>query len=65
MLRTSPSQATKYITTCAVLHNIGIERGDFIESAQEEVHLNRGNDNNAFAGDGVNMRNYIVDTYFR
>lgn len=48
--RTFPSQATKYTTTCAILHNIGIERGDIVESAQKEVHLNGGIDNNSFAG---------------
>lgn len=26
-LRTSPDQAVSYITTCCILHNIGIERG--------------------------------------
>lgn len=66
VLRTDPNQATKYVIACAILHNIGIDRGDVVDSTQDldQVQLRGGNGNIIVAGDGVNIRNYIVDTYF-
>lgn len=64
--RTDPNQATKYVIACAILHNIGIDRGDVVDSTQDldQVQLRGGNGNIIVAGDGVNIRNHIVDTYF-
>uniref|UniRef100_A0A8W8NTW8 DDE Tnp4 domain-containing protein n=1 Tax=Magallana gigas TaxID=29159 RepID=A0A8W8NTW8_MAGGI len=64
VLSTDPNQATKYVIACAILHNIGIDRGDIVDSTQDQVQLRGGNGNIIVAGDGVNIRNHIVDTYF-
>ncbi|XP_062588274.1 putative nuclease HARBI1 [Saccostrea cucullata] len=65
VLRTDPRQATRYIVACAILHNIGIDRGDIVDCRQDEVQLLGGNDNALHVvGDGLNIRNHIVDTYF-
>ena len=61
---TSTNQAAKYITACAVLHNIGIDRGDIIDSTSDENVQPCGGNDELLVGDGVNMRNYVVDTYF-
>lgn len=47
-----------------ILHNIGINRGDIVDSTQDQVQLRGENGNNIVAGDGVNMRYHILDTYF-
>ncbi|XP_061167465.1 uncharacterized protein LOC133176350 [Saccostrea echinata] len=64
VLRTTPRQATKYIVACAILHNTGIDQGDIVESTQVQFYGGNNNYNNALTGDGFNMHNYIVDTYF-
>ena len=61
--RTSQNQAAKYVTACAVLHNIGIDRGDIIDSTCDENVQPCGGIDELLVGDGVNMRNYVVDTY--
>ena len=64
LYRTSQYQAAKYVTGCAVLHNIDIDRGDIIDSTRDEnVQPCSGNDE-LLVGDSVNMHNYVVDTYF-
>lgn len=52
------------LPACEILHNIGINRGDIVDSTQDQVQLRGENGNNIVAGDGVNMRNHIIDTYF-
>ena len=62
--RTSPNQAAKYVTAYAVLHNIGIDRDNIIESTcDEDIQPCDWNDE-LLVGDGVNMRNFVVNTYF-
>lgn len=41
-------------------------QGDVVDSTQDldQVQLRGGNGNIIVAGDGVNIRNHIVDTYF-
>ena len=64
-LITVPHQAVTYITACAVLHNIGIFRGDVIpfdldfiqEGDQPVIQINDVND-------GAGIREHIVQTFF-
>ena len=64
-LITVPHQAVTYITACAVLHNIGIFRGDIIlfdldfiqEDDQSVIQINDLND-------GAGIREHTVQTFF-
>ena len=62
--RIFPNQAAKNVTACAVLHNIGFDRGDIIDSTYDENVQPCGGNDELLVGDGVNMRNDVVDTYF-
>ena len=53
-----------HFSACAVLHNIGIDRGDIINSTYDENVQPCGGNDELLVGDGVNMRNCVVDTYF-
>lgn len=52
------------LPACEILHNIGINRDDIVDSTQDQVQLRGENGNNIVDGDDVNMRYHILDTYF-
>ena len=66
-LRTDPERAVIYVTACAVLHNLGIERGDILnlnmgenQLAEQEGPINE----IPVRQDGVTTRKHLVDTFF-
>ncbi len=65
-VRTSPEQAMVYITACAVLHNLGIERGEIMNLdpldrfAEHEGPLN----DVVLRQEGSSTREHLVDTFF-
>ena len=65
-LRTSPEQAIVYITACAVLHNLGIERGEIMNLDQlDRFDEHEGPLNNVIVRqDGSSTRKRLVDTFF-
>ena len=67
-LRTTPQNAVKYVVACAVLHNIGIDQGDIINIATDDVDLPPPNDIPFIPvpgqNDGAVMRGHLVAHFF-
>ena len=65
-LRTYPEQAIVYITACAVLHNLGIERGEIMNlDPLDRFDEHEGPLNNVIVRqDGSSTRKRLVDTFF-
>ena len=69
-LRTNPHRACKIIVTCFVLHNIGIDRRDIIDSDTDDnladmpPSFDRAN-HLPNTQEGKAMRNYIVGEFFQ
>lgn len=65
-IATEPNQAITYIVACAVLHNLGIQRGDVkpnpdgnVAPINDDLVLNHGRN------DGLAMRQHIVNNFFK
>ena len=66
-MATEPPQAAVYVVACAVLHNIGIQRGVIHVFANVDGNLPHVDDDRVrFVGrnDGVLMRQHIVNNFF-
>ena len=64
-LRVSPPKACMVILACVILHNIGIERGEIIHSADEEHCEDQQPPVGSPTRDGANaFRDHIRNTYF-
>ena len=67
-VRTTPHNAVTYVVACAVLHNIGIDQGDIINIATDDVDLPPPDDIPfipvAGQNDGAVMRGHLVANFF-
>lgn len=67
-LRTTPHNAVTYVVACAVLHNIGIDHGDIIDIATDDVDQPPPDDIPFIPvpgqNDGAVMRGHIVAHFF-
>ena len=67
-LRTTPPNAVKYVVACAVLHNIGIDQGDIINIATDDVDIPPPNDIPFIPvpgqNDGAVLRGRLVTHFF-
>ncbi len=62
-MQTRPEQAAIYTVACAVLHNIGILRGDILEP-DEDIDIDPPHILPGQHQDGAAMRMHIVQTFF-
>lgn len=64
-IRAKPARAVVYTTSCVVLHNIGIDRGDIIDRVEViNDQDEQGRDAALPAGGGDGVRRHIVNTFF-
>ena len=64
-LRLSPKRAANVVVACAVLHNIGIQRGDIIPAEEVEPEDDRAAAEHALPnGNGEAIRAHIIETVF-
>ena len=63
--RTTPGQAVSYVIDCVILHNLGIQTGDIVDKAEQQVEAFNPTAHQVGCNsqEGSAMRDYIAQTY--